>query len=104
MLGKLVGSRDPPKAAAAFFFFSWTWTIYLLFLQVGVEGFPGGSGKESACDVGDSGSNLRSERAPGGGCGNPLQYLCLKNPMDRGARAAYSPWVMKRQTQLSDSH
>ena len=45
-------------------------------------------GKESfrnAGDKGDAGSNLGSERSPGGGCGNPLQYSCQENPMQRGA-------------------
>ena len=49
-------------------------------------GFPGGSGgKESACKVGDLGSISASGRFPGEGTGNPLQYSCLENPMDRGA-------------------
>ena len=40
-------------------------------------GFPGGSdGKESACNVGDSGSISGSGRSPGEGNGNPLQYSC----------------------------
>ena len=46
------------------------------------------SGKGSACnagDTGDAGSIPGSERSPGGGNGNPLQYVCLKNPMDREA-------------------
>ena len=43
------------------------------------------SGKESTCQVGDLGSISRLERSPGGGNGNPLQYSCLGNPMDRGA-------------------
>ena len=43
------------------------------------------SGKESACNVGDLGSVPGMGRSPGGGHGNPLQYLCLENPMDRGA-------------------
>ena len=48
--------------------------------------FPGGSdGKESACDAGDLGSILGLGRPPGEGNGNPLQYSCLENPMDRGA-------------------
>ena len=33
----------------------------------------------------DKGSILGSGRSPGGGNGNPLQYSCLENPMDRGA-------------------
>ena len=49
-------------------------------------GFPGGSdGKESACNAGDPGSILGSGRSPGEGNGNPLQYSCLENPMDREA-------------------
>ena len=45
----------------------------------------GSDGKVSACSVGDPGSISRLGRSPGGGNGNPLQYLCLENPMDRGA-------------------
>ena len=41
-------------------------------------------GKESACNAGDLGSIPGSGRAPGEGNGNPLQYPCLENPMDRG--------------------
>ena len=52
-------------------------------------GFPGGSvGKEpdlNAGDARDTGSIPGSGRSPGGGHGNPLQYSCLENPMDRGA-------------------
>ena len=43
------------------------------------------SGKESACNAGDTGSIPGSERSPGEVNGNPLQYSCLENPMDRGA-------------------
>ena len=42
-------------------------------------------GKESACNVGDLGSIPRSGRSSGEGNGNPLQYSCLENPMDREA-------------------
>ena len=49
-------------------------------------GFPHSSvGKESACNAGDPGSIPGLGRCPGKGNGNPLQYSCLKNPMDRGA-------------------
>ena len=49
-------------------------------------GFPGGSdGKESTCNVGDLGSIPDLGRSPGQGNGNPLQYSCLENSMDRGA-------------------
>ena len=48
--------------------------------------FPGGSdGKESACNAGDVGSIPGLGRSPGGGNGNPVQYSCLGNLMDRGA-------------------
>ena len=48
--------------------------------------FPGGSAsKESACNAGDLGSIPGSGRCPGEGNGNPVQYSCLENPMDRGA-------------------
>ena len=50
------------------------------------SGFPSGtSGKESACNAGDKGLISGSERSPGWGHGNPLQYSCLESPMDRGA-------------------
>ena len=51
-----------------------------------LEGFPGGSdSKESACNVEDPGSIPRTGRSPGEGPGNPFQYSCLENPMDREA-------------------
>ena len=43
------------------------------------------SGKESACNAEDLGLIPGSERSPGGGHGNPLQYSCYENPMDSGA-------------------
>ena len=50
------------------------------------ELFPGGSEvKVSACNAGDLGSIPGSGRSPGEGNGNPLQYSCLENPMERGA-------------------
>ena len=39
----------------------------------------------NAGDVKDGGSIPGPGRSPGGGHGNPLQYSCLENPMDRGA-------------------
>ena len=41
-------------------------------------------------------------RYPGEGNGNPLQYFCLKNPMDRGTWQATLHWVAKSRTRLSD--
>ena len=49
-------------------------------------GFPAGSdAKECACSAGDPGSTPGSGRSPGERSGNPLQYSCLEDPMDRGA-------------------
>ena len=49
-------------------------------------GLPGGSDyKEFACNEGDPGSIPGLGRSPGEGNGNPLQYSCLENSMDRGA-------------------
>ena len=59
------------------------------------------SGKESTCQAGDKGSIPGSGRCPGEGNGNPLQYLCLGNPMDRGAWQATVHGVTKSQTRLS---
>ena len=59
-------------------------------------GFPGSSvSKESALSAGDLGSTPGLERSPGVGNGNPLQYPCLENPMDRGAWVGCSPWGRK---------
>ena len=44
----------------------------------------------NAEDIRDTGLIPRSQRAPGGGHGNPLQYSCLENPMDRGASGLQS--------------
>ena len=53
---------------------------------IGNYDFPGGSEvKASAYNVGDLGSIPGLGRSPGEGNGNPLQYSCLENPMDRGA-------------------
>ena len=49
-------------------------------------GFPHSSvSKESACIAGDLGLTPQLGRSPGERNGNPLQYSCLENPMDRGA-------------------
>ena len=66
-------------------------------------GFPGGSVVKylptSGRDTGDIGSVLGSGRSRGGGHGNPLQYSCLENPMDRGAWWATVHGVAKSRTQ-----
>ena len=58
--------------------------------------FPGGSEvKVSAYNAGDLGSICGSGRSPGEGNGNPLQYSCLENPMDRGAWWVAKSWGRK---------
>ena len=65
-------------------------------------GFPGGSDdKESDCNAGDPSLNPESGRSSGEGNGNPLQYFCLENSMDRGARGSIVHGVTKSQTRLS---
>ena len=54
----------------------------------------------NAGDVRDKGSISGSGRSPGGEQGNPLQYSCLENPMDRGAWRPTIHEVAKSQTPL----
>ena len=62
-------------------------------------GFPGGSGgKVSACSAEDPGSISGSGRSPGDGNGNPLQYLYLENPVNKGAWRTTVHGVTKSQT------
>ena len=66
-------------------------------------GFPGSSGvKNSLANAGDAGLIPRSGRFPGGGNGNPLQYSCLGNPMDREAWWATVHRVAESWTHLSN--
>ena len=53
------------------------------------------SGKESTCQAGDQGSIPGGGKIPGEGNGNPLQYSCLGNPMDREAWTATVHGVKK---------
>ena len=75
-------------------------------MVLGPLGIPSDSvGKELSCSAGDTGdadSIPGSGRSPGAGNGNPLQYFCLKNPMDRGAWQATVQSVAKGQTCLSN--
>ena len=65
------------------------------------EDIPGGlDSKESACNARDPGSIPGLGRSPGEGHGNPPQYSCLVNPMDR--EAWWAPWGHKSWTQLSE--
>ena len=70
--------------------------IMLLFTLLG---FPGGSEiKVPVCNAGDLGLIPGSGRFPGEGNGNPLQYSCLENLMDRGAWWATVHGVAKSWT------
>ena len=81
----------------------WTENRTLALLTWRERGFPGSSdGKASAYNEGDLGSIPGLGRSPGEGNGNPLQYSCLENPMDRGAWWATTCGVTKSQTWLSD--
>ena len=80
-----------------YFFFSF-WSVLKF-------SFPSGSdSKEPACNTGDLGSICRSRRFPGEGNGNPLQYSCLENSVDKGAWWAIVHRVTKGWTRLSDYH
>ena len=75
-----------PRLASYLGFFFCELSMYILCL-----GFPGDtSGKEPANegDIRDTGLTPGLVRCPGGGHDNPLQYSCLENPMDRGAKWA----------------
>ena len=71
---------------------SWIWRVFLVAQTV----------KKSSCNGGDPGSIPQSRWAPGEWNGNPLQYSCLKNPMDKRAwqaavhRVAESWTLLKR--------
>ena len=61
-------------------------------------------GEESAYNAGDPGSIPGSGRSSGEGNGDPLQYFCLDNPMDRRTWQATIHEVTKSQTRLSNQH
>ena len=66
-------------------------------------GFPGGLVvKNPLAKAGDTGSTPGLGRSPGEGNGNPLQYSCLGNPMDRGACWATVRGITKESDTLSD--
>ena len=75
--------------------------VYLFQIKWGFSG--GSEGKESAHNAGDLGSIPGSIRSPGEGNGNRLQYSCLGNPMDRGARQTTVHGIAKSQTGLTTS-
>ena len=76
----------------------------LFFITAYVATKEGSDGKESTCYAEDLGSIPGWGRSPGEGNGNPLQYSCLEDPMDRGAWWATVYGVAKSWTRLSDKH
>ena len=78
----------------------WTFVSEVMLSRFVIAG--GSEVKASACNVGDLGSFPRSGRSPGEGNGNPLQYSCLENPMDRRAWWATVHGFPKSRTRLSD--
>ena len=62
------------------------------------------NGKESTCKVGDQGLILVFRSSSGEGNGNPLQYSCLENSMDRGTLQATVHGVTESWTRLGDEH
>ena len=77
----------------------------LLVANIG-QSFPGGAVVKNlpanAGNVAEACSISGSGRSPGGGNGNPLQYSCLGNPMNRGAWWATVYGIAKSWTPLSD--
>ena len=100
----------PPFASLIGFkpMFPIMWPLWILNLpRAGLGSSPllflgGASGKEPACNVGDirdTDSIPGSGRFPGERYGNPLQYSCLENPMERGAWWTTVHEIAKSQTQ-----
>ena len=96
-------TTEPPGKPFQFFFFSFPNRNFLLPLSLSwafqvplvVKSPPASAG-----DIRNAGSIPELGRSPGGGHGHPLQYSCLENPMDRGAKQATVPGVAKSQTGL----
>ena len=79
------------------------WKRGLKIVQLHTEGFPGSSdNKGSACNAGNLGLTPGSERSPGEGNGNLLQYSCLENPMDGGAWQA--TWSCRQSDTTEQLH
>ena len=75
------------------------WVLAKGIRHLPLQVFPGvWHGKESTCNAGDPGLTPGSGKPPGEGHGNPLQYSCLENPMDRGAWRATAHEAAKIQT------
>ena len=75
-------------------------------LIIAQENFSGGTVVKNplanARDSGDAGSIPGSGRSPGEGDGNPFQYSCLGNPIERGLWLPPAHWIAKSRTRFSD--
>ena len=77
---------ESPRLSSLSHTASFHWLSILYMVVYMLLCFPRSSvGKESACNAGDPGLIPGLGRSPEEGNGNPLQYSCLENPMDRGA-------------------
>ena len=94
------GQNNPYKAKG-----NMMWSDAKLWLNNSLNlfmSFPHSSvSKESACSAGDLGSIPGSGRSPGEGTGNPLQYSCLENPLDRGAWQITVPGIARVRHDLA---
>ena len=86
------------------YLFGWVFITHIGSLVTALKllGFPVSEVPANAGDTRDAGSIRESGRSPGVGNGNPLQYSCLQNSMDRGAWWATVHGALKGQTRLSD--
>ena len=76
---------DLPKKTQRAIFKVLEGSLVFLLSSQHVQAHCGSEGKVFACNTGDLGSIPGSGRSSGEGKGNPFQYSCLENPMDRGA-------------------
>ena len=101
-LGKMMFHCSPTTPST----FSRYWWKSEIKVRIGREGFPDGTTiKNLPCnagDMGDAGSVPGLGRSPGGGCGNPLQYSCLNNFLDRGTWQGIVHGITESRTRLSE--
>ena len=111
----LLTTQPQGKLANEVFFFNWASCHIQIYRTLSFKGgrwiassqlaisFPGGSvAKNLPANVRDAFSIPGSGRCPGRGTGNPLQYSCLENSMERGAWQATVHVITKSRTQLTE--